>query len=1042
MHSSKNRVTAVMSTVGAILVTTLAIDAATPLGYAEWCLYFIAVGATLYQSRVEMPYIVAAIATALLAVGALISPPGTDMHFALINRGIGLLSFWAMAVVVSSAIRSRQRAQAMLWLQESQNALRTALQGDPSVDVVAAQALRTIGDRLGAPAGAVYRLEGQTLNLVGGIALSENQPQTLPVTAGLLGETVQLKVPRRVAPLDSSHLAIRSTLGESRPAELLLAPLTADGEVVGAMELGRVGASPVADAQADALLQTCAETVGIALRTAILREKLQALLEETQQQSEELQAQQEELRVANEELEEQSRSLQQSQASLEVQQAELEQSNVQLEERTHELESQRQALLIAQAELVRHTNELTTANRYKSEFLANMSHELRTPLNSALILAKLLADNRPGTLTEEQVRFAEAIYASNNDLLTLINDILDLARIESGQVELAAEAIELPALVGRLRDTFAPLAAQKNLALEIDIDAAPRKIVGDAQRLQQVLTNLIANAVKFTSAGKVSLRVEPRPHHGVAFVVCDTGIGIPPEQQAVIFEAFRQADGSTSRRYGGTGLGLSISRDLARRMGGEIQVDSTPGEGSCFTLEVPEDMSPFARDPATEPERAAAPAPAPAAMPAPRAAAAPPSVRAAPAPSVPASPSPMVDDDRERLARPGRLILAVEDEPAFAEALVAVAHEMDFDCIVAGNADDAMALIGQYTPCGVLLDIGLPDASGLTVLERLKRSPATRHIPVHVVSASDRSQLALELGAVGYLTKPATRDLLMGAIGELESRGRRTLQRLLIVEDDAALRDNLDALLRRDGLEIVTVGTVAAAREALQAAPFDCVVTDLALDDGSGDDLLAFVASGEGASSPPVIVYTGRALTRDEEQRLRRHSQSIIIKGARSPERLLDEVTLFLHSVEASLPSSQQRMLEEARRRDEVLDGRTVLLAEDDVRNIFALSSILEPLGVKLEIARNGVEVLDALARATPDLVLMDVMMPEMDGLEAMRRIRAEGRFKELPIIALTAKAMSDDRALCLEAGANDYIAKPIDVDKLVSLCRVWCSRR
>ena len=1035
MYSSLKRVTAVMCTVGAILVTTLAIDAVTPLGYAEWCLYFIAVGATLYQSRADMPYIVAAIATLLLVVGALISPPGANMHFALINRGIGLLSFWAMAVVVSSAIRARQRAQAMLWLQESQNALRTALQGDPSVDVVAAQALRTLADRLGAAAGAVYRLEGGTLNLVGGIALAETQPHALPADAGLLGETVQRKVPRRVAPLDGSHLTIRSTLGESRPVELLLAPLTADGEVVGAMELGRIGTSPVAEPEADALLQSCGETVGIALRTAILRQQLQELLEETQQQSEELQAQQEELRVANEELEEQSRSLQQSQASLEMQQAELEQSNVQLEERTHELESQRQALLIAQVDLVRQADQLTAANRYKSEFLANMSHELRTPLNSALILAKLLADNKPGTLTEEQVRFAEAIYASNNDLLTLINDILDLARIESGQVELAAEPSDLPTLVARLRDTFVPLAAQKNLALEIDLDAAPREMVGDAQRLQQVLTNLLANAIKFTDAGKVSLRVEPRPHHGVAFVVCDTGIGIAPEQQAVIFEAFRQADGSTSRRYGGTGLGLSISRDLARRMGGEIQVASTPGEGSCFTLEVPEDMSPFSREAA--PARTATVARAAASMPRPLA---PPPATASPK-TVPPAP-PMIDDDRERLARPGRLILAVEDEPAFAEALVAVAHEMDFDCIVAANADDAMALVGQHAPCGILLDIGLPDASGLTVLERLKRSPATRHIPVHVVSASDRSQLALELGAVGYLTKPATRELLVSAIGELEARSRRTLQRLLIVEDDATLRDNLEALLHRDGLEIVTVGSVQAAREALRATPFDCVVTDLALDDGSGDDLLAFVASGQGASAPPVIVYTGRALNRDEEQRLRRHSQSIIIKGARSPERLLDEVTLFLHSVEASLPSNQQRMLEEARRRDEVLDGRTVLLAEDDVRNIFALSRILEPLGVKLDIARNGREALDALERARPDLVLMDVMMPEMDGLEAMRRIRADGRFGELPIVALTAKAMSDDRELCLEAGANDYIAKPIDVDKLVSLCRVWCSRR
>jgi CheY-like chemotaxis protein len=328
------------------------------------------------------------------------------------------------------------------------------------------------------------------------------------------------------------------------------------------------------------------------------------------------------------------------------------------------------------------------------------------------------------------------------------------------------------------------------------------------------------------------------------------------------------------------------------------------------------------------------------------------------------------------------------------------------------------------------------------VLERLKRNPATRHIPVHMVSALDRSQLALELGAVGYVTKPATRDLLVAALRELETRGQRGVQRLLIVEDDDALRGNLQTLLARDGLEIQTVATAAQARDALAAGAFDCVVTDLALDEGSGDDVLDFIASGAGASAPPVIVYTGRALTRDEEQRLRRHSQSIIIKGARSPERLLDEVTLFLHSVEANLPTRQQRMLEEARRRDTVLDGRVVLLAEDDVRNIFALSSILEPLGVKLEIARNGREALERLQALTPDLVLMDIMMPEMDGLEAMRRIRAEPRFKDLPILALTAKAMSDDRDRCLAAGANDYIAKPIDVDKLVSLCRVWCSRR
>lgn len=1030
----------VLTTVAVLLLGTFILDILTPLGYAEWCAYFIGVGATLFQPRRNLPYAAAAAASVLLALGAVLSPPGMAAHFAYINRGIGLLSFWTMAVVASSAIRSREDARSMLWLQESQNVVRTALQGDLSANAVASQALRALGDRLDATLGAIYRLDGDALTLVGGIALAPNQPQTIPSGSGLLGEAVQVKRARRFTSIAPDHLRIHSSLGHSQPAELLLSPLTADGDVVGAIELGRLLRANVADTAALALLESSAETVGIALRSALLREQLQELLEETQAQSEELQAQQEELRVANEELEEQSRALQQSQAALEIQQAELERSNVQLEERTHELESQRAILLNAQADLVRNANELATANRYKSEFLANMSHELRTPLNSSLILAKLLADNKPGTLTEEQVRFANAIYSSNNDLLTLINDILDLSRIESGQVELAAERIDLGTLGQRLQETIVPLAHQKGLALNVDLAHAPAGLIGDAQRLQQIVTNLLANAVKFTDTGEVSLRVEARPDHAVAFVVRDTGIGIAPEQQAVIFEAFRQADGSTSRKYGGTGLGLSISRDLARRMGGRIEVESTPGQGSCFTLELPQDMSPFAA--ATQVPSAPAPqltTAAPGAAPLAGASSAPRTAHAS-------SPNPAaaheMQDDRARLTRPGRLILAVEDEPAFAEALVAVAHDMEFDCIVASSADEAMQLVVEHAPCAILLDIGLPDASGLTVLERVKRDPRTRHIPVHVVSGADRDQLALELGAVGYLTKPASRELLANAILGLEARIQSTVQRLLIVEDDAALRANLEALLRRDGLEIITAGTVEAAREALQATPFDCVVTDLSLDDGTGDDLLTLIASGSTASSPPVIVYTGRALTPDEEQRLRRHSQSIIIKGARSPERLLDEVTLFLHSVEASLPSDQQRMLQEARRRDEILDGRTVLLAEDDVRNIFALSSVLEPLGVRLQIARNGREAVQAVQRQKPDLVLMDIMMPEMDGLEAMRRIRAEPHLKQLPIIALTAKAMSDDRARCLEAGASDYIAKPIDVDKLVSLCRVWSSRR
>jgi hypothetical protein len=577
------------------------------------------------------------------------------------------------------------------------------------------------------------------------------------------------------------------------------------------------------------------------------------------------------------------------------------------------------------------------------------------------------------------------------------------------------------------------MARQKGLALQIEADAlAPSQLVVDSQRLQQILKNLLANAVKFTEHGKVSLHVRAAGQGRIRFEVCDSGIGIAREQLQVIFEAFRQADGSTRRRYGGTGLGLSISRDLAERMGGSIQVDSEPGRGSCFILELPLQGAPASN----AADIAAAPVASPVA------AAVPAMQVPARAPVAPTTPVPSVADDRGRRQHPGRLILAVEDDATFAEALVALAHELDFDCVVAGTAEEALALAGELRPNGILLDIGLPDVSGLSVLERLKRNPDTRHIPVHVVSATDRSQVARELGAIGFAIKPTTRERLVSAIEQLEQTSQRDVRRLLIVEDDSELRHNLELLLGRDQLQIVAVGTLAGALEQLSTVTFDCMVMDLSLPDGSGYDLLEHMAGNDDVGFPPVIVYTGRALGREEEQRLRRYSKSIIIKGARSPERLLDEVTLFLHSVEASLPTDQQRLLREARRRDTVLDGRTVLLAEDDVRNIFALSSVLEPLGVTLEIARNGQEAVDRLAEREVDLVLMDIMMPEKDGLAAMREIRAQRHLQDLPIIALTAKAMPDDRERCLQAGANDYIAKPIDVDKLVSLCRVWCSRQ
>ncbi|RRU08348.1 response regulator [Stenotrophomonas maltophilia] len=1015
-----------------LLGATIALELVVPLGYAVWLAYFLAVGVTVFQRSARAPFIVAVLACVLLVIGFNIAPASSNSAFSLVNRSIGGCAFLMIALIVSRAIQARRDAMRALWLQEAENAVAMSLRGDLGPEQIAEAAATSLGAQLQADVAAVYRLEGGRLQLTGGLALPSGMPASLALQEGVAGQVARDERIRHLHGGDDSVLELQTSLGRLPVRERILAPISSDGAVVGIVELGRTRAGEQDRLDVE-LLERCAETIGMALRASLLRAQLVVLLEESQRQGEELQAQQEELRVANEELEEQSRSLLQSQSHLEEQQAELEQSNVQLEERTHELEAQKQALLVAQSQLVRNSNELAATSRYKSEFLANMSHELRTPLNSSLILAKLLADNKDGTLTEEQVKYARAILSSNNDLLALINDILDLSRIEAGHVELADEVVVTDSVLQRLRETFEPMARQKGLALQIEADAlAPSQLVVDSQRLQQILKNLLANAVKFTEHGKVSLHVRAGGQGRIRFEVCDSGIGIAREQLQVIFEAFRQADGSTRRRYGGTGLGLSISRDLAERMGGSIQVDSEPGRGSCFILELPLQGAPAsnATDISAAPVAAPATATVPA-MPVPAAAA------VAPTTTVPS-----VADDRGRRQRAGRLILAVEDDATFAEALVALAHELDFDCVVAGTAEEALTLASELRPNGILLDIGLPDVSGLSVLERLKRNPDTRHIPVHVVSAMDRSQVARELGAIGFAIKPTTRERLVSAIEQLEQTSQRDVRRLLIVEDDSELRHNLELLLGRDQLQIVAVGTLAGALEQLSTVTFDCMVMDLSLPDGSGYDLLEHMAGNDDVGFPPVIVYTGRALNREEEQRLRRYSKSIIIKGARSPERLLDEVTLFLHSVEASLPTDQQRLLREARRRDTVLDGRTVLLAEDDVRNIFALSSVLEPLGVTLEIARNGQEAVDRLAERDVDLVLMDIMMPEKDGLAAMREIRAQRHLQDLPIIALTAKAMPDDRERCLQAGANDYIAKPIDVDKLVSLCRVWCSRQ
>ncbi|MET0312427.1 MAG: response regulator, partial [Burkholderiaceae bacterium] len=721
------------------------------------------------------------------------------------------------------------------------------------------------------------------------------------------------------------------------------------------------------------------------------------------------------------------------------------QTNEQLSEQALRLEEQRDALdekntalNSAQAELEKRAGDLQTASRYKSEFLANMSHELRTPLNSSLILSKLLADNPKGNLEKEQVKFAESIYSAGNDLLNLINDILDISKVEAGKLDVRPENTNIGRLVQALEQTFRPLAQRKGLDFTIDLaPGLPVALFTDRQRVEQILKNLLSNAFKFTDKGSVSLKLAPHGT-GVSFEVRDSGIGIRQDQQEIIFEAFRQADGTTSRRYGGTGLGLSISRDLARLLGGGIVVASEPGKGSTFTLTMPLE---YVEAPAPAATSLAAPRPpAPAAGTPPPAPAAAPAAQRAPAPvqRQTAAPPGTFPDDRKTEGS-GRCVLVVEDEPQFARILYDLARELGYRCLVAHGTAEGLELANTFRPDAVLMDMRLPDGTGLELLQHLKEQPSTRHIPVHVISVEDQQEPALHLGAVGYAVKPTTREELKEVFSRLEAKLTQKVKRVLLVEDDPLQRDSIALLIGDDDIEITAVETGGEALGLLRTTIYDCMVIDLKLPDMQGNDLLKRMASEELPAFPPVIVYTGRNLTRDEEADLLRYSRSIIIKGARSPERLLDEVTLFLHKVESKLSTERQGMLKAVRNRDKVFEGRRILLVDDDVRNIFALTSALEQKGAVVEVGRTGVEALDKLAK-TPDidLVLMDVMMPEMDGLEATRRIRREPRWAKLPIIAVTAQAMKDDQDRCIKAGASDYLAKPIDLDRLFSLMRVW----
>jgi signal transduction histidine kinase/DNA-binding response OmpR family regulator/HAMP domain-containing protein len=947
-----------------------------------------------------------------------------------------------------------QKNQEQDWLKTNLAKFSSMMQGQKNLDTVSRLIMSELTPLVSAHHGAFFMMDREesqpVLKLIATYAYRERKSVSNRFSPGegLVGQCALERKPILLSKVPPDYIQINSGLGEAPPLSIIVLPVLFEGEVKAVIELASFNAF---SAIHQIFLDQLTESIGVVLNMISANMRTEQLLQQSQSLTQELQTQSRELTVQQQELK-------RTNAALEKQALELEEKAKQLEEQNQNIEIKNREVEMARASLEEKAEQLQLISKYKSEFLANMSHELRTPLNSLLILAKLLADNKEQNLSDKQIEYAKTIYASGGDLLSLINEILDLSKVEAGKMQIEPRDIALTDVKQFVERTFAPVAEQKSLRFSVELDdSLPATVRTDPQRLQQVLKNLLANAFKFTEHGSVELRIDTvadrralehsalhHANHVIAFSVIDTGIGIPRHKQKIIFEAFQQADGTTSRKYGGTGLGLSISREITRLLGGEIHVTSEPGKGSRFTIYLPDryvgpedvdidELTP----PRIEP------------MPTPGADAAPPDVRTpnldalAPTPAVlPESIAPRaVDDDREHLREGDRVLLIIEDDAKFARIMVTMAREHGFKAVVASRGDTGLALANELQPAAITLDIQLPVVDGWSILDRLKRNPRTRHIPVHVISIVEKSKKGAAMGAFAYLEKPVSKDALEGVFTHINSFVDKRVKKLLLVEDDTNQAKSINELIGEgEDVAITTVSTGEAALRELESGDFDCVVLDLVLGDVDGTKLLEQIKTQPRFRDLPVVVYTGRELSRKEELRLKKFAESVILKnGASSPDRLLNDTALFLHRVEEELPERTRRLLQGSHAEDQPIAGKKVLVVDDDVRNIFALTSVLETHGVDVVYAENGKEGIAALERNPDvDLVLMDVMMPEMDGYETMRAIRKDPGFKNVPIIAVTAKALKEDRDKCIGAGASDYLPKPVDADKLLQLIRLW----
>lgn len=927
------------------------------------------------------------------------------------------------------------------WLLSGNSELNDIMRGEKDVKTLATDVIIQLATYLKAKIGVIYIAENERLELAGSYAFHfrKDNNNVLRIGEGLVGQAALEKRPIVFSEVPDNYIRISSGLGNVVPKNIMVYPFLYENEVKGVIELGAAEEFSATDLQ---FLQMACDNIAIAIQGAQSRAKMKDLLEETQRQAEELETQQEELRQSNEGLEQKTILLEKSEAELKTQQEELQQTNEELEEKANMLEEQKDRLGVAKMEIENKARELEATSKYKSEFLANMSHELRTPLNSILILSQILSENKNNALAEKEIEFSRNIYSSGTDLLNLINEILDLSKVESGKMDLDIEHVSFDEISSGMNSMFSEVAKSKLIDFTIKVNQRSigrKTLETDRQRLEQILRNLLSNAFKFTDRnGQVVLSIDRASSAAkfkntklmeatevVAFKVTDNGIGIPEHKQGIVFEAFQQADGSTKRKYGGTGLGLSICRELAHALGGEVQLQSDEGKGSTFTLYLPFRIGPEHGEvnrpkfPEGRMEKN----------------------------NVDDSvqyfvPDHDIMDDRNSVQESDKVVLIIEDDASFAKLLLDFVRARNYKGIIASQGNVGLSYARQYKPDAILLDLKLPVMDGMDVLQQLKADPQLRHLPVQIISAHDLRKEGISLGAFDFIKKPVTRERLQEAFDAIEEFMNRKLKRLLIVEDNLQQNKAICELIGNGDVKCYSAFSGKEAMEMLHSEKFDCIIVDIGLPDMLGFELLRKIKADNTLNKIPIVVYTAKDLTKDESQVLSKLASTVVLKTVHSFERLLDETTLFLHRVESRLPKEKQNIIRKLHRTDEVLKNKNILVVDDDMRNIYSLTNALEEEGLNCLVAENGKAALQLLqAKREVDLVLMDVMMPEMDGYDATREIRKMPEFDKLPIIALTAKAMKGDREKCLAAGMSDYISKPVNIAQLISLMRVWLYR-